>query len=52
MLDNSNEPANTVTHPAISKHPAQQASRGQQCDHTELPTSTLHGALDQPERIL
>ena len=52
MLDSSNEPANTVTHPTIAKQPAQQALRGQQRGHTELLTSTLPGALSRPERIL
>jgi hypothetical protein len=52
MLDNSNEPANTVTHPTIAKQSAQQALRGQQRGRTELLTSTLHGALSRPERIL
>ena len=52
MLDSSNEPANTVTHPTIAKQPAQQALQGQQCGRTELLTSTLHGALSRPERIL
>ncbi len=52
MLDSSNAPANTATHPTIAKQPAQQVSRGQQCGRTELLTSTLHNALNRPERIL
>ena len=52
MLDSSNEPVNTVTHPTIAKQPAQQALRGQQCGRTELLTSTFRGALRRPEQIL
>ena len=52
MLDNSNEPANTVTHPTIAKQHAQQALRGQQCDRTELLTSTFRSTLNRPGRVL
>ena len=53
MLDSSNEPANTVTHPTIAKQPAQQALRGQQRGRTtKLLTSTFRSALNRPERIL
>ena len=52
MLDSSNEPANTVTHPTIAKQPAQQALPGQQCDRTELLTSTFRSTLNRPGRVL
>jgi len=52
MLDSSNEPANTVTHPTIAKQPAQQALRAQQRGRTELLTSTFRSTLNRPERIL
>tara|TARA_B100001179_G_C18444218_1_gene340162 strand:- start:515 stop:724 length:210 start_codon:yes stop_codon:yes gene_type:complete len=52
MLDSSNEPANTVTHPTIAKQPAQQALRAQQRGRTKLLTSTFRSALNRPERVL
>ena len=52
MLDNSNEPAHTVTHPYIAKQSAQQATLGQQYGRTELPISIFYGTLDRLDRIL
>ena len=58
MLDRSDEPTNTVTHLPSAEHQlraeqsAQQASRKQHRGRTEPLTSTFHGALTRPERIL
>ena len=58
MLDRSNEPTNTVIHLPSAEHQidaeqsTQQASRKQHRGRTEPLTSTFHGTLTRPERIL